>query len=161
MYLLDANVFIQAANSYYDMGTVPGFWTWVEAGIGDGLLRSVTLVRQEIDYPGNLKEWIKAQEARGLFIDESAAAIQSGLSEIANWIVDQPFGPAHVAKFLDGADPWIVAAARVHEATVVTQEQPINASNPKKIKIPNVGAQFGVEVIDTFTLLRNEGAVLR
>ncbi len=30
LYLLDANILITAANTYYDIGRVPEFWTWLQ-----------------------------------------------------------------------------------------------------------------------------------
>ena len=55
------------------------------------------------------------------------------------------------AKFLDGADLWIIAAARTLGATVVTQEQAAGAGT-RKIKIPNVCAQFDVNCLNTFQM---------
>lgn len=31
MYLLDANVFIEAKNRYYGFDLAPGFWDWLDA----------------------------------------------------------------------------------------------------------------------------------
>lgn len=142
---------MEAANTYYNFGHAPGFWVWLAEQVAAGTVRSVSLVEGEIDYPQELVDWVTRQATHGLYIDVSDPIIQSKFTEIVDWIVQQPFGPEHIAKFLSGADPWIVAAAAVQGATVVTQEI---AAGPgaKKIKIPNVCQQFGVPCINTFQM---------
>lgn len=148
-YLVDANVMIQAANTYYTFRSVRGFWDWMSARIEDGTVRTASLVADEIDFPPELVEWVAEQASKGFYVDVSDPRIQAKLAEIAEWVIKQPYGPEHIAKFLDGADPWIIAAASVLGATVVTQEQLV-AANSKKVKIPNVCQQFNVKCITTF-----------
>ena len=76
---------------------------------------------------------------------------------MAAWVIEQDFGPEHVGKFLDGADLWIIAAAKVTGATVVTQET-LAGAGTKKIKIPNVCAVFEVDCINTFTMIGEKQA---
>lgn len=150
--IIDANVLIEAANNYYRFDHVPGFWAWLADSVADGVIRSVSLVAEEIESPSELVEWVGEQEARNLFVDISDPACQAEYSRMAEWVVGEPYGPEHIAKFLSGADLWIVAVARVNGWTVVTQEKSVGPGS-KKIKIPNVCDQFGVEVINTFDLL--------
>ena len=42
--LLDANVFIQAKNSYYSFDLVPALWTWLHHQATLGALASIDLV---------------------------------------------------------------------------------------------------------------------
>jgi hypothetical protein len=156
-YLLDSNVFIEAANRYYGFEMVPGFWTWLEEGAGAGTLHSITMVPEEVDYPAELVDWLAAREPSGFFLDISDPDIQARYQELAAWVIAQPFGPQHVARFLDGADLWIIAAARVHGATVVTQESLI-VGETKKIKIPNVCRDHTVRCINTFEMLEELNA---
>ena len=70
------------------------------------------------------------------------------------WVQRHPRYFAHAkAKFATGADGWLVAYARVHGATVVTNEQSAPESR-REIKLPDVCDQFGVRRDNTFTLLR-------
>lgn len=55
--------------------------------------------------------------------------------------------------FLAGADPWIIAKAKVIGAMVVSHESRITQQG-KKVKVPNTYQQYGVECISTFELLR-------
>jgi hypothetical protein len=137
LYLIDANVMLQAANTYYSFQHVHGFWDWLSDRIEAGTIRTASLVADEIDFPQELVEWVEIQAAASFYVDISQGDIQIKFTEIATWIITQPYGPEHIAKFLNGADPWIIAAASVLGATVVTQEQAVPASS-KKIKIPNV-----------------------
>ena len=50
-------------------------------------------------------------------------------------------------------DGWLVAYARVHGATVVTNEQSAPESK-REIKLPDVCDQFGVQHENTFAMLR-------
>lgn len=150
-YLVDANILLQAANTYYSFRHVPGFWEWMRGQILQGVIRTASLVADEIAHPAELVDWVDSVAACGFYVDSSRPDIQAKFSEIAAWIVAQPFGPEHIAKFLNGADPWIIAAACVDNATVVTQEQAVPA-NSKKIKIPNVCGVFGVTCINTFEM---------
>jgi hypothetical protein len=37
-YLLDANVFIQAKNSYYGFDICPAFWEWIDQKSAEGVI---------------------------------------------------------------------------------------------------------------------------
>lgn len=152
LYLLDTNVFLEAATVYYRMDRVPGFWSWLEEEASDGRLRSVSMVQEEVEFPDEVVEWLAEREEEGFFIDISEIKIQEAYRDLAGSIVSQNFGPQHVAKFLGGADLWIVAAAQVYDATVVTQEDLVDGSS-KKIKIPNVCQVHSIPCMDTFGLI--------
>ncbi len=151
LYLIDANVMLEAANTYYSFQHVPGFWNWLARQVVAETIRTASLVADEIDYPRELVEWGEEQAQNGFYIDVSRRDIQEKFSEIADWVIGQRFGSEHIAKFLNGADPWIIATASVLNATVVTQERAVPSSS-KKIKIPNVCQAFGVICINTFAM---------
>jgi len=46
-YLLDANVFMEAANRYYATDICPGFWAWMEQAVSDGTIVSTQRVRDD------------------------------------------------------------------------------------------------------------------
>lgn len=54
--------------------------------------------------------------------------------------------------FLDGADPWLIAKAKVLNATVVIYETLVDSSS-KKVKIPNVCHYFGARCCKIYDLL--------
>jgi hypothetical protein len=58
----------------------------------------------------------------------------------------------HRSHFLAVADPWLIAKAKTLGATVVTHEV-LAPLGSKKVKIPNICREFGVEFCNTFDLL--------
>jgi len=63
------------------------------------------------------------------------------------------FNPGNRDKFLEKGDPWLIAKAKTLGATLVTQEATV-VPNSKKVKVPNICAEFGVRCITTFDMLR-------
>ena len=60
-------------------------------------------------------------------------------------------------RFLDRADPWVIAHAIVNGGTVVTHEKR-NPDASYKVKIPNMCERFNVNYIDAYQMLRDQGA---
>lgn len=158
MYLLDANVFIQAKNFYYRFDTFPGFWNWLDAEQVKGQVGSIQLVYDEL-VKGNdeLAAWIKERKASGWFLPVDDIETQQNFRQIANWIVGRQYTQAAQAAFLGGADPWLIAKAMTLGGTVVTQET-FDEKSKKRVKIPNVCREVNVPYINTFDLLRRTGA---
>lgn len=48
MYLLDANVFIQAKNLHYGLDFCPGFWEWLDQAAASGRVASTREVFDEL-----------------------------------------------------------------------------------------------------------------
>ena len=153
-YLLDANTFIEAKNRYYDMAVCPGYWEWIEQKFAAGEVASVETVGDEL-LRGNdeLKDW--AADHKEIFLAVSDEATQESFAEVAAHAaaLAPEMKPGALEEFLGGADPWLIAKARLGDAVVVTHEQ-FNPQTRKKILIPNVCKQFGVSCINTFDLLR-------
>jgi hypothetical protein len=80
------------------------------------------------------------------------APIQTKAKEI---LARFPTGFLDLRKRKSGADPFIVAAAIVKNAAVVTEEK--RSGGPDKVKIPDVCASFRVECFPLLELLRREG----
>ncbi|HOJ34444.1 MAG TPA: DUF4411 family protein [Candidatus Hydrogenedentes bacterium] len=166
-YCLDTNVYIEAHRSYYAFDIAPGFWEGLVQLAKKQMICSPSLVYKEItdgQCDDKLAEWAKVNG--DLLFVEPDDSTQRAFIEIAD-LVTCLYQPQHVQKFLSGADPWVIALAKAHQLTVVTQESPKNIpENHKgkiegKIKIPNVCKHVGVEYRDTFALLREQMIVLR
>lgn len=158
MYLLDANVFIEAKNFYYRFDTFPGFWEWLDVEQAKDTLGSIQPIHDEL-LKGNdeLAAWIKDRKDSGWFLAVDDVPTQQYLAEIAVWVMEQPYKESAKPEFLGGGDPWLIAKAKTIGATVVTQET-FDAQSKKKVKIPNVCRAFNVTYINTFDLLRQTGA---
>ena len=72
------------------------------------------------------------------------------------WARQQPFRPTAINAFADDADAYLVAYAHAHAHTVVTHERP--SDGLKQVKIPNACVGVNVRYINTFEMLRREGA---
>jgi hypothetical protein len=157
MFLLDANTYIQAKNQYYDMAFCPAYWECLDREFAKGNLASVIVVYNELkEGDDELADWVKARKEQ--FIPIDSESIQREFAKVATYVVGhENYKLVSVDQFLAGADPWIIAAAKVNGATVVTQESLVD-ENSKKVKIPNICEQFNVPYITTFEMLRQLNA---
>ena len=65
-WLMDSNVFIQAANDYYNFGFCPGFWDWLLQHTSE--IRSVEKVQEEImAKEDGLATWCKENLPKSFF----------------------------------------------------------------------------------------------
>lgn len=152
-YLLNANTLIEAKNRYYQMRFCPGYWTWLTRSKRDGRLASVESVGVELRRGSDeLAQWA-VQEA-DLFLPESDDETQTAFAEIAGYLAAQVgnMKAGALDEFLGGADPWLIAKARVLDHTIVTLER-LDIGNRRKFLIPNVCQHYGVECINTFDML--------
>jgi predicted nucleic acid-binding protein len=157
MYLLDANVFIQAKNLHYGFDFCPGFWDWIDRSNHDAKVFSITKVFDELRAGGDeLAEWAQPRRER-LFLAPDEQVIDS-LRVLSRWANAGRYEQTGVATFLQAADYYLVAHAHAHDMTVVTHERP--SDSRRRIKIPDACVGMGVEFMSTSTLLRTERARL-
>lgn len=152
-YLLDANAFIEAKNTYYHMAICPGYWRWIEGQSLVGDVASIESVRDEL-LEGNdeLERWARLNKDVFLAVSDDStqnafAAVAAHAEEIAHTMK-----PGVLNEFLAGADPWLIAKALSDGSVVVTHEK----HDPKikrKILIPNICEHFSVPYMNTFDLL--------
>ncbi len=156
MYLLDANVLIDAKNRYFAFDIVPAFWDWLVAQHTAGKVFIVQAVHDEIVSGGDeLADWIKAQPAS--FSLAPTTADTASLTTVSAWASSSGYKAAAVSDFLQAADYFIVAQALTLGFVVVTHEKPDPASK-RRIKIPDACAAAGVTWMTPFEMLRTEGA---
>ena len=160
MYLLDANVFIEAKNFYYRFETFPAFWEWLDMEQERGNLDSIRPIFEEpVKGSDELSQWAKDRKDTGWFLPVDDEQTQQHFVEIASWVVAEPFKAVAKEEFLAGGDPWLVAKARTLSATVVTHKILFDPKIKRKVKIPNVCEALGVKpYLDTFDLLKKLGA---
>ena len=153
MYLLDANVFIQAKNLHYGLDFCPGFWDWIDRANRVGRVHSITKVLNELRAGDDeLRAWAE-QRREQLFVAPDDAVLDS-LRLLSRWASGGRYDQTGVATFLQAADYSLVAHAHAHERVVVTHEVPSDST--RKIKIPDACLGIGVDFIATSTMLRTE-----
>jgi len=153
-YLLDANVFIEAARRYYAFDLVPTFWEILVDLANNGRIQSIDRVRDELMRgKDDLAQWVSGHFSDAFASTDDEEVIQS-YREIIAWVTDQDQYQESAKKlFAEGADGWLVAYAHCKGLTLVTHEV-LNDTIKSKLPIPNVCQAFNVSFLDTFRMLR-------
>jgi hypothetical protein len=143
--LLDANVFIEAKNRYYGFDLVPAFWTWIEQQATAGEIASTDMVYDELKDGGDdLAKWIKDRRKLIFHVPSSSAGVAAAVGRLGTWVQSEDYKTHVLDDFMDGADPFLVAAAHATGAIVVTHEKPAGASR-RRVKIPDACRYLGVD----------------
>lgn len=161
-YVLDSNVFIQAARTYYSFDITDSFWNSLIEFAQKEEICSIDKVYDELIIGiDDLATWVK-DEFRPYFMNTQNNEVIAQYGNIINWAQNQKqYQPYAKNEFMenDYADSWIIAYAKQENLTIVTQEI-YSREIRKKIPIPNVCEAFEIEYCDTFTLLRELGIKL-
>lgn len=154
LYLLDANVLIDANRDYYPISRVPEFWEWLVHNGTNELVKIPREVYEEVNHGGDdLGKWARTPEVRhALLLDEDVeVALVSRV--IAKGYATDPTDD-EIEKV--GRDPFLLAYALAAQAErcVVTTE----VSKPKRTRanrhVPDVCRSLGLQCCDTFHFLR-------
>jgi hypothetical protein len=154
LYLLDANVLIDANRDYYPLERVPEFWNWLHQAAAAGNVKVPLEIYDEITAgSGDLVDWLKqGQIKQDLVFDEDPDPD----------LVDRVVSTGYAANLSDlevnelGRDPFLIAyaLAKPDERWVITNE----ASKPKRQRsnrhIPDVCKTLHVSCDNTFFLIR-------
>jgi hypothetical protein len=154
VFLLDANVLIDANRDYYPLERVPEFWDWLLYHAQDGSIKVPLEVYEEVaDGNDAFAAWIRTDAVRdALLLREDADP------ELVARIVDE----GYAADLTDeevvriGRDPFLVAYAAAHPGrrAVVTTEGSRPSRQRANRHVPDVCAQFHVPCYNTFELTR-------
>lgn len=161
VYVLDSNVFIEAARRYYAFDLVSDFWEGLIWHADEGRILSIDRVKKELK-KGQDELWNWARDCFShAFTSADDADVIAAYTAIMIWAQnEEQFSEAAKASFAKGADAWLVAYAKAKGCVVVTQERPERDAK-NRIKIPNVCQAFEVPFIDTFGMLRKLGGLGR
>ena len=157
MYLLDANVLIEAKNRYYAFDIAPGFWAWLDRAHNQSLACSIDAVRKELlQGTDELADWAKHRPSFFHPLDQAASRHFAPLS---TWATSRSFTPAAISEFTSSAaDYLLIAYAKEHGHTLVTHERP-DPNAKARILIPDACIALDVEYADTFAMLRQTGVL--
>ncbi len=158
LYLFDANILMEANNRYYGLDFAPGFWEFIEGEAAKMTLKSNDMILAELKrYDDALSSWVEDGRDKIFDISSEEEEVQKYFSEIADHVnTHAVYSAAEKARFLSGADPWLIAACKYMDATLVTHEVLV-PGNSTKVKIPNVASEFDVNIINTFDMIRSLG----
>jgi hypothetical protein len=154
-YVLDANVFIQAHQTYYGFDTCPGFWLALCRQYEARRVSSIDKIRTELLAGGDrLSDWVKDTAPPGFFKKTADRNVADAFRDLVNWVQNETrFTEAAKTEFASVADGWIIAYAKANGLTVVTHEEYAPAAR-KKVLMPNLCVQFKVDYCNTFEMLR-------
>ncbi len=157
VFVLDANVFIEAERRYYAFDLAPKFWNSLIQHAETGQIRTIDRIQWELERgKDQLSDWVKRDFSRGIESTNEDDVIESYRS-VMTWVQGQAqFSSAAKADFARGADGWLVAYSSERKCVIVTHE--VFAPDAKrKVHIPNVCQQFNIQFVDTFEMLRRLG----
>lgn len=154
IFVLDSNVFMEAARRYYAFDIAPSFWNSLIVHARNGRIESIDRIKKEIDRgKDDLANWAN-NHFHFAFVSTDANAIVTSYTQIMTWVNTQAqFTDAAKADFARSPDGWLVAYADAKKRTVVTNE--VLAPDAKaRVKIPNVCQAFNVPFVNTYEMLR-------
>ena len=155
VYLLDANVFIQAKNLHYGMDFCPAFWDWLIKKNEAEQVFSIEKVADELvagDH--DLSNWANQRSSRFFLPPDNE--VLSALQQVSEWVMGQQYAPAAINTFFQVADYYLVAHALGHSYVVVTHE--IASDGIRKVKIPNACIGLKIKCMTPYEMLRREKA---
>lgn len=158
--LFDTNSFIAPFNQYYAPDIVPSYWKQLLVSSPDIMV--LDKVRDEI-YRGKdeLAKWLKSNINQFQVVSTDDLRIIEVYGQVIQSIADNRcYQPAAVRNWSDNriADPWLIAAAKVYNCSVITFERsaiPTADSPSRNPKIPDVGRDFGVHCKDLYSYMRD------
>jgi len=154
LYLLDANVLIDANRDYYAIERVPEFWEWLAHSGKNDLVKIPLEVYEEIN-EGNddLAIWAKEDGNRTALLLQEEVDI-SLVSHVTNEGYALNLTDDEVEKI--GRDPFLIAYALVDPSNrcVVTTE--VSKPNRQRANrhLPDVCRHFNVRSCNTFEFVR-------
>ena len=154
LYLLDANVLIDASRDYYPLRRVPEFWDWLVDRATQGQVKIPLEIFDEIlaGRDDDLTQWLK-DNRDALLLDEDVD------ETLIDRVINQGYAPDLTEEEIErfGRDPFLIAYALgdPDQRTVVTTE----VSKPKKQRanrhIPDVCDDLDVLHCNTYQFIED------
>ena len=157
IFLLDANVLIDANRDYYPIERVPEFWEWLVHMGKQGKVKIPIEVYEEIKGgKDDLAMWAKQEDTKASLLLSEEVDITLIPRVISEGYADD-LTDSDVERL--GRDPFLIAYALKYfnGRCVVTTE----VSKPKRLRanrhVPNVCDTFGISWCHTFEFVRTLG----
>lgn len=152
-FLIDTNSIIEAKVFFYAFDICPGFWNALLRHHELGEYYSIDHVKNELtDGKDILVRWAK-KLPKGFFLPTATADVAKEYATIIRWVQAHYLRQDAVSSFAAKADRWLIAYAKVHGFTIVSEEK-LNLDMKKRMANPNVCHQFGVPYCNVFEMLR-------
>ena len=152
LYLLDANVPIDANRDYYPIDRVPEFWEWL-VGLGNsGQVKIPQEIYEEVVAGTDaVAEWLK-EYADAMRIEEQVS------QELVTRVIEQGYAADLNDDELEniGQDPFLIAYALSNPSNrvVVSNENSKPTRQRGNRHVPDVCQGFNIRCVNTFALIR-------
>lgn len=156
LYLLDANVLIDANRDYYPIERVPEFWEWLLEMAWAGKVKIPQEMFEEVVHrtpmgQDGLVDWLRTHRDMLVLAEDVQEGLVANVTEqgYANDLSDD-----EIEKL--GKDPFLIAYALADKAKrcVVTTERSRSSRARANRHLPDVCSDFNVYCCDTFALIR-------
>jgi len=133
----------------YPIDVFPSAWNKLDELASSGVVISTEQVLQELKAQDDeAHEWAKGFKEIFLPLDEEVQGTASLVLGTHPELID-------LKRRKSGADPFLIATAKIKSCAVVTEEKP--SGGPHRPKIPDVCGAYGLECINVLEMLRREG----
>jgi hypothetical protein len=150
-YCIDTSSILHAWIEAYPPDNFPPVWDKINDFIAKGkLISSEEVLRELKKKHDSAYQWAKGHTNVFLPLDEATQVLVAEIMSNHKRLVDTRKGRI-------GADPFVIAVAKLKHCTLVTNEAITN--NLKRPNIPDVCAVMGVECINILQLFQTEGWV--
>lgn len=149
-YSIDTSAIIDSWIRRYPPGNFPQVWKKIEELIDQRILIAVEDVLIELEKKHDeIYQWAREREYMFVpFNNKIELAVKEIMKdENHKKIIDQRTNRS-------GADPWVIALAKVMGCTVVTSENPTNT--PNRPHIPDVCNALGIKWINMLQLIQEQ-----
>ena len=148
LYLLDANVLIDADRDYYPIDRVPEFWDWLLSQATAGRLKVPLEVYEEVVAgKGTLPDWLKDHRTV-VVLDESV------VGNLVRTVIEEGYSNDLTDEEIEkvGRDPFLIAYALADSGSrcVVTTETSRPRRQRANRKVPDVCDDFSITHCNTF-----------
>ena len=150
-YCIDTSSILHAWIEAYPPDNFPPVWAKIDDLIAKGrLLSSEEVLRELKKKHDSAYAWAKGSPAMFIPLDEEIQILVASILEKHKRLVDTRNGRV-------GADPFVIALAKLKNYTLVTNENP--TGNLRKPNIPDVCTAMNISSINLLQLIQNEGWV--
>ena len=152
IYLLDANVPIDANRDYYPIDRVPQFWEWLVSLGQMGQVKIPREIYEEVTVGNDaVAKWLR-EDATAMLLEEAVSPQMSAR------VIEEGYAPDLTDDEIEtvGKDPFLIAYALADpaERVVVSNE----GSKPGRIRanrhVPDVCRDFDIRPINVYSLIR-------
>ena len=157
LYILDANVLIDANRDYYPIERVPEFWDWLAEMGEQGRVKVPVEVYEEVVLPSSsrpdqLIEWLR--------LHRDVLVLQETVREdLVARVTEEGYADDLTDVELEkiGRDPFLIAYALVNvsDRCIVTTEHSRPSRSRANRHLPDVSQHFNVPCISTFDMIRS------